>query len=162
MDLLNIPEASQELAKSRGKDLRRRLQLLVDLTLLPAAAALHPPIRLLPLATRPPRIHLELLDQDTDHQPTLEAPLGQMQPMVHQVEVWVATPGGMQGAPILGLNNLLRRRERMRKSEIRAFNPATVKDELVSLFLFLLFLLCLFLKYSSSAGDRASVARNKE
>ena len=143
MDLLNIPEASQELAKSRGKDLRRRLQLLVDLTLLPAAA-LHPPTQLLPLATRPPRIHLELLDQDTDHQPTLEAPLGQMQPMVHQVEVWVATPGGMHVAPILGLNNLLRRRERMRKSEIRAFNPATVKDELVSLFLFLLFLLCFF------------------
>ena len=158
MDLLNIPEASQELAKSQGKDLRLRLQLLVDLTLLPAAA-LHPPTQLLPLATRPPRIHLELLDQDTDHQPTL----GQMQPMVHQVEVWVATPGGMHGAPILGLNNLLRRRERRRKSEIRAFNPATVKDELVSLFLFLLlFLLCLFLKYSSSAGDRASVARNKE
>ena len=132
VDQLNIPEASQELAKSRGKDLRRRLQLLVDLTLLPAAA-LHPPTQLLPLATRPPRIHLELLDQDTDHQPTLEAPLGQMQPMVHQVEVWVATPGGMHGAPILGLNNLLlRKRERMRKSEIRAFNPATVKDELVS------------------------------
>ena len=51
-------------------------------------------------------------------------------------------------------------REKMRRSEMRAFNPATVKDELV--LLFLLLLLCLFLKYSPSVGDRPSVAINKE
>ena len=156
VDLLNTRGASQELAKSQGKDLRHQLQLLADPTLLPAAA-LHPHTRLLPLATRPARIPLEL-GQDTAHHPTLAAPVGQMQPMVHQVEVWAATPGGMHGAPILWLKNLLRLTEKMRRSEMRAFNPATVKDELVLLFL----LLCLFLKYSPSVRDRPSVAMNKE
>ena len=117
----HLQGGSQELGKSQGKDLRRQLQLLVDPTLLPAALPL--PTLLLPQGTRVARIHLEL-GQDTDHHPTSEAPVGQMQPMVRHQEVWAATPpgGGMLVAPILLRKNLPRKREKMRRSEIRAFN----------------------------------------
>ena len=123
-------EGSQEVVRSQGRDLRPQLQLLADPTLLPVAALLHPTL-LLPLATRVARIHLEL-GQDTDHQPTL----GQMQPMGHLAVLVAILPGGMHVAPILLclIKKLLRKREMMIRSEIRAFNPATVKDELVLLF----------------------------
>ena len=121
VDLLNTPGGSQEQAKSQGKDLRHQLQLPVDLTLL--QVALHLLTRLLPQDTRVPRIHLEP-GQDTDHQLTLVDPVGQMQPMVRHQEVWAATPpgGGMLVAPILLRKKLPRKREKMRRSEIRAFN----------------------------------------
>ena len=114
--LLNAPGGSQEVGKSQGKDLRRQLQLLVDPTLLPAALPL--PTLLLPQGTRVARIHLEL-GQDTGHHPTLEAPVGQMQPMGRHRDI---PGGGMHVEPILLLKNLLRKREKMRRSEIRAFN----------------------------------------
>ena len=111
---VHLPGGSQELGKSQGKDLRRQLQLLEDPTLLPAALPL--PTLLLPQGTRVARIHLEL-GQDTGHHPTLEAPVGQMQPMGHHQDI----PEGIRVEPILLLKNLLRKREK-RRSEIRAFN----------------------------------------
>ena len=112
---VDLQGGSQELVKSQGKDLRRQLQLLVDPTLLPAALPL--PTLLLPQGTRVARIHLEL-GQDTGHHPTLEAPVGQMQPMGRHRDI---PGGGMHVEPILLLKNLLRKREK-RRSEIRAFN----------------------------------------
>ena len=142
--LLNTQlEGSQEVAKSQGKDLRRPRQLLADPTLLPAA--LLPRTLLLPLATRVARIHLEL-GQDTDHQPTSAAPLGQTQPMGHLGVLGDILPGEMHVAPILFclLKNLLRIREMMIRSKIRAFDQATVKDELVLLFV-IVFVLQIFI-----------------
>ena len=49
----------------------------------------------------------------------------------------------------------------MMRSDLRAFDAATVKDELV-LFVISFVLLCLFLKYRSFGGERARVAtKNK-
>ena len=144
------PEGSQEVVRSQGKDLRRPRQLLADPTLLPAAA-LHPPTRHLPLATRVARIHLEL-GQDTDHQPTLAAPLGQMQPMGHLGVLGDILPGEMHVAQILlcPLKNLLRIREMMIRSKIRAFDQATVKDELVLLFVIVFVLQTFILDWGQS------------
>ena len=94
---------TQELARSQRRDLRRQLQLLEDLTHLPAAP--HPPSRLPPQATMVARIPWELaqvmtLAQVMDHQMTLEALVGQMQPMGH-LKAPVDIPGGMLGEQTL-------------------------------------------------------------
>ena len=88
---------TQELERSQRRDLRRQLQLLEDLTHLPAAP--HPPSRLTPQATMVARIPWELAQVMVLAQ-VMEALVGQMQHIGH-LKASVDIPGGMLGEQTL-------------------------------------------------------------